>query len=274
MSDNFEPCALPELPPIDPAPAAAPPQYMQDAVAALMVQRATRPAHREFVSVSQWWLETEFQIRLAAASAPMDVPVTITGPSGVGKEIIARKFAILGQPFVSLNMAALPPQLVTSTLFGHIKGSFTGATENMPGAFLAAGMGTLFLDEIGELPKDQQAMLLRVLQERTVTKVGDPKTEYPVACRIVCATNRDLEREYEFRPDLAARLMMLAINVPALLDPQRDGDMRVIGNFIGLSNDDMQTIATSTYFKELVGKYNVRALQRFYYRKQYMGKMS
>ena len=269
MSKDFEPCDLPD---ISPDPAATPPQYMQDIVAEIL-QRPTR-TEREFVSVSPWWTALNFKINLCAASAPSEVPITITGPSGTGKEIIARRFAIAGQPFVSLNMAALPPQLVTSVLFGHVKGAFTGATENMPGAFLAAGMGTLFLDEIGELPADQQAMLLRVLEERTVTKVGDPKTEYRVACRIVCATNRDIENVKDFREDLAARLLMLEFKLLGLLEPERAGDMEAIAERFGLTAGDINEINNHSDLTQRIRMHNVRALKRFAYRKQYLGEMS
>jgi DNA-binding NtrC family response regulator len=163
-----------------------------------------------------------------ARVAPIPSTVLITGESGSGKELVARDLHRLGAapaaPFVAINCAALPEQLVESELFGHERGAFTGAATTRHGAFEAAGRGTLFLDEIGELPLPAQAKLLRVLEDRTVTRLGSSR---PVAveARVVAATNRDLEAEVaagRFREDLYYRLNVHQIAVPPLRDRATD----------------------------------------------------
>jgi two-component system nitrogen regulation response regulator NtrX len=160
--------------------------------------------------------------------AAIPSPVLIVGESGSGKELVARDLHRLGSapngPFVALNSAALPENLVESELFGHERGAFTGAATTRKGAFETAGRGTLFLDEIGELPPPAQAKLLRVLEERQVTRVGGNR---PVAveARVVAATNRDLEAEVaagRFRQDLYYRLNVHLIRVPPLRERLSD----------------------------------------------------
>ncbi len=154
--------------------------------------------------------------------------VLITGESGTGKELVARAIHFAGdsrdQPFVAVNCSAFPRELLESELFGHARGSFTGAVADKPGRFQLAGAGTLFLDEIGELPVDLQAKLLRVVQERTFERVGDPK---PIAlkARIVTATHRDLGamvREATFREDLYYRLRVVEVRLPPLRERRED----------------------------------------------------
>ena len=160
--------------------------------------------------------------------APVPSPVLIVGESGTGKELVARELHRLGAdpkgPFVALNSAALPHELVESELFGHERGAFTGANATRKGAFEAASGGTLFLDEIGDLPAAAQAKLLRVLEERKVTRLGGNKT-IDVNTRVVAATHRDLEKEVaegRFREDLFYRLNVHVLRVPPLRDRLSD----------------------------------------------------
>jgi DNA-binding NtrC family response regulator len=159
-----------------------------------------------------------------ARAAPIPSPVLIVGESGSGKELVARDLHRLGShpsgPFVAINSAALPEQLVESELFGHERGAFTGAAQTRKGAFESAGAGTLFLDEIGELPLPAQAKLLRVLEERQVTRLGANRS-IPIEARVVAATNRDLEAEVaagRFRQDLLYRINVHLVRVPPLRD--------------------------------------------------------
>ena len=157
-----------------------------------------------------------------ARVAPIPSSVLIVGESGTGKELVARELHRRGPgektPLVAVNSAALPEQLVESELFGHERGAFTGADRLRRGAFENAGAGTLFLDEVGELPLPAQAKLLRVLEERKVTRVGGDRA-IQITARVVAATNRDLEREVEagrFRQDLYYRLNVHTLRVPPL----------------------------------------------------------
>jgi DNA-binding NtrC family response regulator len=166
--------------------------------------------------------------RLAVSKAS----VLIHGETGAGKELVARALHEHGPradgPFVAVNCAAIPDTLIESELFGHEKGSFTGAHERRIGRFEAADGGTLFLDEIGELKVEMQAKLLRVLQERAVERVGGG-APIRVDVRFVAATNRDLERAIEertFRSDLYFRINVVAIQVPPLRE--RRGDVRLL----------------------------------------------
>jgi two-component system nitrogen regulation response regulator NtrX len=163
-----------------------------------------------------------------ARVAPVPSPALIVGESGTGKELVARELHRLGLapkgPFVALNSAALPHDLVESELFGHERGAFTGASATRKGAFEAASGGTLFLDEIGDLPLAAQAKLLRVLEERHVTRVGGTRT-IAVDARVVAATHRDLEHEVaekRFREDLFYRINVHVLNVPPLRERQSD----------------------------------------------------
>jgi two-component system nitrogen regulation response regulator NtrX len=163
-----------------------------------------------------------------ARVAPLPSSVLIVGESGTGKELVARELHRRGPgakaPLVAVNSAALPEQLVESELFGHERGAFTGADRLRRGAFENAAGGTLFLDEVGELPLPAQAKLLRVLEDRTVMRLGGDRT-LPVTARVVAATNRDLEREIEqgrFRQDLFYRLNVHVLRVPPLRDRRSD----------------------------------------------------
>jgi two-component system nitrogen regulation response regulator NtrX len=164
--------------------------------------------------------------------APIPSSVLIIGESGTGKELVARELHRRGPgaktPLIAVNSAALPEQLVESELFGHERGAFTGADRLRRGAFENAGAGTLFLDEVGELPLPAQAKLLRVLEDRKVTRVGGDRA-IQITARVIAATNRDLEQEVEagrFRQDLYYRLNVHTLRVPPLRD--RLSDMPVL----------------------------------------------
>jgi two-component system, NtrC family, nitrogen regulation response regulator GlnG len=164
--------------------------------------------------------------------ARTEMTVLLMGESGTGKELVARAVhsnsARSAGPFITVNMAALPRDLIESELYGHEKGSFTGAVERRPGKFELASGGTLFLDEIGEMPIELQAKLLRVLQEREVDRVGGSKA-LPVDVRVVAATNADLARSVEegrFRRDLFYRLAVVPIRLPPLRE--RDADVLLL----------------------------------------------
>jgi DNA-binding NtrC family response regulator len=167
-------------------------------------------------------------LRLAERAAVSNIPILIAGESGVGKEMIAR--AIQGssdrarRPFITVNCGAIPENLVESILFGHERGSFTGATNRHVGKFQEADGGTIFLDEVGELPADMQVKLLRVLQESEVDPVG-AKRPVKVDVRVISATNRDLSEEVRagrFREDLFYRLNVFPIVAPPLRDRTED----------------------------------------------------
>ncbi len=154
--------------------------------------------------------------------------VLILGESGTGKELVARAVHDLGReekrPFVAVNCAALPENLIESELFGHERGAFTGASRTRKGAFLQAAGGTIFLDEIGEMPLQAQAKLLRVLEQRELTRVGGERP-IKVSARVVAATNRDLAEESQtgkFREDLYYRLNVHILNVPPLRERSSD----------------------------------------------------
>ena len=162
-----------------------------------------------------------------------DITVLILGESGTGKELIARSIHYNGQrsskPFVVVNCAAIPRELVESELFGHEKGSFTGALDRKIGKFELADSGTLFLDEIGELELGVQSKLLRALQEREIERVGGSKP-IPVDVRLVCATQRDLDievKENRFREDLYYRINAYPIMMPPLRDREGDAELLV-----------------------------------------------
>lgn len=181
--------------------------------------------------------------------APSDVTVLIYGESGTGKELIARAIhfnsARLGKPFIALNCAAIPRELLESELFGHEKGSFTGATERKIGKFEQAKDGTLFLDEIGDMPLELQAKLLRVLQEKEITRTGGNSTIL-VNTRIVAATNQDLKEKVqkkEFREDLYYRLNVVPLELPPLRE-RREDIPNLADYFLTKASEEYGTTAT------------------------------
>jgi sigma-54 specific flagellar transcriptional regulator A len=170
--------------------------------------------------------------------APSNASVLLVGPSGSGKEVVARAIHAqskrAAKPFVAINCGAIPRDLLESELFGHEKGSFTGAFAQHKGRFEEAHGGTLFLDEIGDMPADMQVKLLRVLEERVVQRIGG-KGQIAVDVRILAATHRDIDAAIEggsFREDLYYRLAVFPIELPALADHVEDVPL-LVAHFLG-----------------------------------------
>ncbi|MDE3741845.1 sigma-54-dependent transcriptional regulator [Maribacter polysaccharolyticus] len=160
--------------------------------------------------------------------APTDARVLVTGANGTGKELVAHwiheKSPRSSAPFIEVNCAAIPSELIESELFGHVKGAFTSAVKDRAGKFEAANKGTIFLDEIGDMSLSAQAKVLRALQENKISRVGSDK-DIKVDVRVIAATNKDLAeeiRENRFREDLYHRLAVILIKVPALNDRRED----------------------------------------------------
>ena len=176
--------------------------------------------------------------------APTNARVLITGENGTGKELVARQLHDLSArnsgPFIEVNCAAIPSELIESQLFGHEKGAFTSAIKQRKGDFELADGGTLFLDEIGDMSLSAQAKVLRALQENKITRVGSEK-EIPVDVRILAATNKNLKTEIEkgnFREDLYHRLSVIVIQVPPLRE-RKDDIPLLVGNFLEIIAQDM-----------------------------------
>ena len=185
--------------------------------------------------------------------APTDARVLITGENGTGKELVARAIHRLSsrseRPFIEVNCAAIPSELIESALFGHMKGSFTGAVADRAGKFEQADGGTLFLDEIGDMSPDAQAKVLRALEQGVITRVGGSK-QIQVDVRVVAATNKDLAREIDdggFREDLFYRLNVVPIHMPPLRE-RRDDVPMLIQHFTDImtKRDGMSTRSFET----------------------------
>jgi len=189
------------------------------------VERAAFQREHNIVGDS---LEMQEIVEVIQQVAPTDITVLITGESGVGKEIVAQAIHSAsrraGKPMVTVNCGAIPEGIIESELFGHEKGSFTGASEARKGYFEIADGGTIFLDEIGELPLATQVKFLRILENGEFMRVGS-STAKKVDVRVIAATNKDLEREVytkHFRPDLFYRLRSVNIRIPPLRDRRED----------------------------------------------------
>jgi DNA-binding NtrC family response regulator len=209
---------------------------------------------------------------LAFRVAQSDSTILLAGESGTGKELLAKAIhqnsGRAKKPFVTINCGAIPETLVESELFGHRKGSFTGAVADRIGKFEAANEGTVFLDEVSELEPDVQVKLLRVLQEREIDKVGDPRP-LRVNVRVIAATNRDLRNlveDKQFREDLFYRLSVIAIDLPPLRERKEDLPL-LVEHFIRKCCDRQKTatVSVSPETLEILTRYawpgNVRELE-------------
>ncbi len=196
---------------------------------------------------------------LIAKVAPTDARVLITGPNGSGKELVARNLHQLSRrsamPLVEVNCAAIPSELIESELFGHEKGSFTSAIKQHKGKFEQADGGTLFLDEVGDMSLAAQAKVLRVLQEKKLSRVGSDK-DITVDVRIIAATNKNLEKEIaagNFREDLYHRLSVIPIRVPSL-DERKDDIPLLIDYFLKKYTDGARSRSFSPEAVDLLVK--------------------
>ena len=216
-------------------------------------------------------------LKLAERAAGSDIPVLIDGESGTGKEVMARAIQSASRrgkaPFVTVNCGALPANLVESILFGHEKGSFTGATDKHTGKFQEADNGTIFLDEVGELPLEAQVKLLRTLQEGEVDPVGSKKS-VKINVRILSATNRDLYemvKEGKFREDLYYRLNVFQMTLPPLRSRSEDLQA-LIKRFIAKfsAEEDKNVIGVTTEAEAALLSYewpgNIRQLENVIFR--------
>jgi len=190
--------------------------------------------------------------------AGTDARVLITGPNGTGKELVAHwlheKSERSKAPMIEVNCAAIPSELIESELFGHVKGSFTGANKDRAGKFEAANGGTIFLDEIGDMSLSAQAKVLRALQESRVSRVGSDK-DIKVNVRVVAATNKDLKKEIEegkFREDLYHRLAVILIKVPSLND--RRDDIPLLISFFADKIAEEQGTAVKSFSNKAIKK--------------------
>lgn len=188
--------------------------------------------------------------------APTDARVLITGPNGTGKELVAHwlheKSDRSKAPMIEVNCAAIPSELIESELFGHVKGSFTGANKDRAGKFEAANGGTIFLDEIGDMSLSAQAKVLRALQESSISRVGSDK-DIKVNVRVIAATNKDLKKEIaegRFREDLYHRLAVILIKVPAL--NERREDIPLLVDFFSQKIAEEQGGAKKAFSKDAI----------------------
>ena len=188
--------------------------------------------------------------------AATDARVLITGPNGTGKELVAHwlheKSERVKAPMIEVNCAAIPSELIESELFGHVKGSFTGANKDRAGKFEAANGGTIFLDEIGDMSLSAQAKVLRALQENKISRVGSDK-DIKVNVRVVAATNKNIKEEIakgRFREDLYHRLAVILIKVPALND--RREDIPLLVDFFAKKISDAQGTPKKEFSKEAI----------------------
>jgi DNA-binding NtrC family response regulator len=195
--------------------------------------------------------------------APTEARVLITGPNGTGKEVVARQIYSLSgrcsKPFVEVNCAAIPSELIESELFGHEKGSFTSAIKQRIGKFEQANGGTIFLDEIGDMSLSAQAKVLRCLQENVISPIGSDK-DIKINVRVIAATNKNLKAEIEkgtFREDLYHRLSVILINVPALDD--RKEDIPLLVNYFTTQICEEQGVASKNFDEKALSSLQQRS---------------
>lgn len=230
---------------------------------------AARKSFDQIISISEKMKKVLAQ---AQCVVDTDTSVLLQGESGTGKDIVANAIHLAGNrkdaPFITVNCGAIPLTLIESELFGHEKGAFTDAKETKPGKFEQANGGTLFLDELGELPLDAQVKLLRVLEDKKVTRVGGIRP-IPVNVRIISATNNNLEEKVQkgsFRLDLYYRLNVFNITIPPLRERKEDIPL-LIDHFINIYNSELCTKIQnlSSQAREMLINYpwpgNVRDLQ-------------
>ena len=201
---------------------------LQDTEQKLVVQQRQLTRAHGYESIIGESPRLRAMFHVLSRVAESDVPVLVTGESGTGKELVARAVHYNGprkdRTFIAINCSSIPETLIESEMFGHVRGSFTGATSDKKGVFEVADKGTLFLDEIGEMPLEMQAKLLRALQEGEIQKVGSPRA-LKVDVRIIAATNRSLREmiaQKSFREDLFYRLAVVTIELPPLRDRPED----------------------------------------------------
>ena len=188
--------------------------------------------------------------------APTEARVLITGPNGSGKELVAhwihQKSKRSSFPLIEVNCAAIPNELIESELFGHLKGSFTGANKDKTGKFEAADNGTIFLDEIGDMSLSAQAKVIRALESNSIQKVGAQK-DIKINVRVVAATNKDLKKEIykgNFREDLFHRLAVILIKVPSL--NSRINDLPLLVNYFSDKISKSQGIVNKPFTKDAI----------------------
>jgi two-component system, NtrC family, response regulator PilR len=233
------------------------------------LKRELKKGHEEKVIIGSSD-EMERVFRMVDKVADSEATIMIQGESGTGKELIAREIHYrsrrAGGPFVSINCGAIPRDLLESNLFGHVKGSFTGAVRDSAGLFQVAEGGTFFLDEVGETPSATQVKLLRALQEREIIPVGGTQP-VKIDCRLVAATNADLEKEVaegRFRADLFYRLNVIPIRLPSLRQ-RRDDIPLLVDHFLRRFAQNNPAKTVNPEAMELLLKYdwpgNVRELE-------------